>query len=171
MSFGQNEWLVDEMFQQFKKDPQSVDQEWRDYFTKNASATDASPGNSIKSSARGAAQDAAPMAKRAAATEAEAKETGRRPSKGPEPTRTPNKKIPQQAKKSPMDKADNAESPESGETALRGVAKAIATATINGRDSTSSGVRTGETVVLTPAPAAGFAHVGESDHFWSFRPT
>ena len=126
MSFGQNEWLVDEMFQQFKKDPQSVDQEWRDYFTKNASATDASPGNSIKSSARGAAQDAAPMAKRAAATEAEAKETGRRPSKGPEPTRTPNKKIPQQAKKSPMDKADNAESPESGETALRGVAKAIA---------------------------------------------
>ena len=126
MSFGQNEWLVDEMFQQFKKDPQSVDQEWRDYFTKNASATDASPGNSIKSSARGAAQDAAPMAKRAAATETEAKETGRRPSKGPEPTRTPNKKIPQQAKKSPMDKADNAESPESGETALRGVAKAIA---------------------------------------------
>ncbi|RTY89201.1 hypothetical protein EKL28_16615 [Staphylococcus aureus] len=24
-TFGQNDWLVDEMFQQFQKDPQSVD--------------------------------------------------------------------------------------------------------------------------------------------------
>ena len=32
MSFGQNEWLVDEMYQQFQKDPQSVGQEWREFF-------------------------------------------------------------------------------------------------------------------------------------------
>ncbi|MEZ2189477.1 multifunctional oxoglutarate decarboxylase/oxoglutarate dehydrogenase thiamine pyrophosphate-binding subunit/dihydrolipoyllysine-residue succinyltransferase subunit [Corynebacterium sp. CCM 9204] len=31
-TFGQNQWLVDEMFQQFQKDPGSVDKEWRDYF-------------------------------------------------------------------------------------------------------------------------------------------
>lgn len=72
MSFGQNEWLVDEMFQQFKKDPQSVDQEWRDYFTKNASGTDLSAASRIGSATpRNATQDPAPMAKRAAATEAE----------------------------------------------------------------------------------------------------
>lgn len=34
-TFGPNEWLVDEMFQQFQKDPQSVDKEWRELFEKN----------------------------------------------------------------------------------------------------------------------------------------
>ena len=38
-SFGQNQWLVDEMFQQFQKDPQSVDQEWRDFFAANGNPT------------------------------------------------------------------------------------------------------------------------------------
>ena len=127
MSFGQNEWLVDEMFQQFKKDPQSVDQEWRDYFTKNASGTDLSAASRIGSATpRNATQDPAPMAKRAAATEAEVKETGRRPSKGPEPTRTPQKAAPIKAKKSPMDVAAAAEAPEAGKTALKGIGKAIA---------------------------------------------
>ena len=31
-TFGQNQWLVDEMFQQFQRDPQSVDPEWRELF-------------------------------------------------------------------------------------------------------------------------------------------
>lgn len=31
-TFGQNQWLVDEMFQQFQKDPNSVDKEWRELF-------------------------------------------------------------------------------------------------------------------------------------------
>lgn len=31
-TFGQNQWLVDEMFQQFQKDPESVDKEWRELF-------------------------------------------------------------------------------------------------------------------------------------------
>ncbi|MGH3094688.1 MAG: multifunctional oxoglutarate decarboxylase/oxoglutarate dehydrogenase thiamine pyrophosphate-binding subunit/dihydrolipoyllysine-residue succinyltransferase subunit, partial [Streptosporangiales bacterium] len=30
--FGPNEWLVDELYQQFKEDPQSVDEQWRDFF-------------------------------------------------------------------------------------------------------------------------------------------
>lgn len=32
-NFGSNEWLVDQMYQQFKEDPQSVDREWRDLFS------------------------------------------------------------------------------------------------------------------------------------------
>ena len=31
-TFGQNSWLVDEMFQQYKEDPDSVDAEWRKLF-------------------------------------------------------------------------------------------------------------------------------------------
>ena len=30
--FGANEWLVDEMYQQFLKDPGSVDKAWWDFF-------------------------------------------------------------------------------------------------------------------------------------------
>ncbi|MDO7867339.1 multifunctional oxoglutarate decarboxylase/oxoglutarate dehydrogenase thiamine pyrophosphate-binding subunit/dihydrolipoyllysine-residue succinyltransferase subunit [Nocardioides jiangxiensis] len=37
--FGANEWLVDEMFEQYKKDPSSVGPEWTSYFaTRNGSA-------------------------------------------------------------------------------------------------------------------------------------
>ena len=35
ISFGQNQWLVDDMYQQFTKDPESVDKEWREFFEKN----------------------------------------------------------------------------------------------------------------------------------------
>lgn len=33
--FGPNAWLIDEQFQQYSKDPSSVDKEWRDYFEAN----------------------------------------------------------------------------------------------------------------------------------------
>ena len=32
-SFGSNEWLVDEMYENFQRDPNSVDQNWRDFFS------------------------------------------------------------------------------------------------------------------------------------------
>ncbi len=112
MSFGQNEWLVDEMYQQFQTDPQSVDQEWRDYF---ATHTPTQKG-----------EDISEMAKPAAATKKEAAQTGRRESKGVEPTATPNKPSKPKPKKSPMDDAAKAPAIEGGEAPLRGVAKAIA---------------------------------------------
>ncbi|MGV8873631.1 MAG: 2-oxoglutarate dehydrogenase E1 subunit family protein, partial [Rhodococcus sp. (in: high G+C Gram-positive bacteria)] len=31
--FGQNQWLVDEMYQRFKKDPSSVDASWHEFLT------------------------------------------------------------------------------------------------------------------------------------------
>ena len=42
-TFGQNDWLVDEMFQQYKKDPNSVDAEWRDLFEKKGVTGGSSP--------------------------------------------------------------------------------------------------------------------------------
>jgi len=35
--FGANEWLVDEMYEQYKKDPKSVSPEWAKYFKTNGS--------------------------------------------------------------------------------------------------------------------------------------
>lgn len=34
-NFGQNAWLVDQMYQQYTTDPQSVDPEWREFFRTN----------------------------------------------------------------------------------------------------------------------------------------
>ncbi|MFC7447140.1 2-oxoglutarate dehydrogenase E1 subunit family protein, partial [Rhodococcus daqingensis] len=31
--FGQNQWLVDEMYQRFQKDPASVDASWHEFLT------------------------------------------------------------------------------------------------------------------------------------------
>ena len=42
-TFGQNDWLVDEMFQQYKNDPNSVDAEWRDLFEKKGVTGGSSP--------------------------------------------------------------------------------------------------------------------------------
>ena len=33
--FGQNQWLVDEMYERFRSDPDSVDASWHEYFEKN----------------------------------------------------------------------------------------------------------------------------------------
>ncbi|GAA1398164.1 multifunctional oxoglutarate decarboxylase/oxoglutarate dehydrogenase thiamine pyrophosphate-binding subunit/dihydrolipoyllysine-residue succinyltransferase subunit [Luteococcus peritonei] len=34
--FGANDWLIEEMYEQYQKDPSSVDAAWADYFSKNA---------------------------------------------------------------------------------------------------------------------------------------
>ena len=40
-NFGQNEWLVDQMYQQYKSDPASVDAEWRKYFERKGAKAEA----------------------------------------------------------------------------------------------------------------------------------
>ena len=37
--FGANEWLVEEMFEQYQRDPKSVAPEWVRYFADNGTAT------------------------------------------------------------------------------------------------------------------------------------
>ncbi|QGW25046.1 MULTISPECIES: multifunctional oxoglutarate decarboxylase/oxoglutarate dehydrogenase thiamine pyrophosphate-binding subunit/dihydrolipoyllysine-residue succinyltransferase subunit [unclassified Dietzia] len=47
--FGQNQWLVDEMYERFSKDPSSVDESWHEFFDANpgaATGRDASKGSS-----------------------------------------------------------------------------------------------------------------------------
>ncbi|MDO5098903.1 MAG: multifunctional oxoglutarate decarboxylase/oxoglutarate dehydrogenase thiamine pyrophosphate-binding subunit/dihydrolipoyllysine-residue succinyltransferase subunit [Corynebacterium sp.] len=42
-TFGQNQWLVDEMFQQFQNDPESVDPSWRELFETSGAPTAPAP--------------------------------------------------------------------------------------------------------------------------------
>ena len=46
-AFGANEWLVDEMYEQYQRDPNSVDKVWWDFFKHNA------PGDAANGSTTG----------------------------------------------------------------------------------------------------------------------
>src|SRR5437660_1716099 len=57
--FGQNQWLVDEMYQKYKQDPSSVDESWHEFL---ADYTPESPGETGNSSPAASAPTAAPSA-------------------------------------------------------------------------------------------------------------
>ncbi|RDI53100.1 2-oxoglutarate dehydrogenase E1 component [Nocardia mexicana] len=61
--FGQNQWLVDEMYQKYKQDPSSVDESWHEFL---ADYTPETTGET-NSSGRAAGVDATPVAGTAAA--------------------------------------------------------------------------------------------------------
>ncbi|WP_369292766.1 2-oxoglutarate dehydrogenase E1 subunit family protein, partial [Rhodococcus indonesiensis] len=48
--FGQNQWLVDEMYQRFQDDPSSVDASWHEFLT------DYSPEAAVAGGANGGTQ-------------------------------------------------------------------------------------------------------------------
>ena len=52
---GANEWLVDEMFESYSKDPNSVDPVWRDYFLKTKGSNGSAPTNTQTASVTQAA--------------------------------------------------------------------------------------------------------------------
>ena len=47
--FGTNEWLVEEMYQQYQSDPASVDQAWHEFFA------DYRPGSPLETGGRASA--------------------------------------------------------------------------------------------------------------------
>ncbi|MEU1134493.1 hypothetical protein ABZ383_32310, partial [Streptomyces sp. NPDC005900] len=65
-AFGPNEWLVDEIYQQYLQDPNSVDRAWWDFFADykpGASAsTAAAPAQPAGDAAAGVASPTAPAA-------------------------------------------------------------------------------------------------------------
>ena len=78
--FGQNQWLVDEMYQRFKTDPSSVDESWHEFLAdytpeQNGSgdpATDTETTTAAPASAKGAGEKpAAPKADKSAAPTAD----------------------------------------------------------------------------------------------------
>ncbi|MER6761608.1 hypothetical protein ABT266_15750, partial [Amycolatopsis sp. NPDC000746] len=75
--FGANEWLVEEMYERFLADPQSVDAAWHDFFadykpTPGGNGTQAGGNGEVKASAPAPAAKPAPSAKTPAAPPASA---------------------------------------------------------------------------------------------------
>ena len=64
-TFGQNDWLVDEMFQQYQENPDSVDPEWRKLFDAEGApkAPKAQQASKAQQAPKAAKASAAPAAK------------------------------------------------------------------------------------------------------------
>ncbi|MDY6998354.1 MAG: multifunctional oxoglutarate decarboxylase/oxoglutarate dehydrogenase thiamine pyrophosphate-binding subunit/dihydrolipoyllysine-residue succinyltransferase subunit [Actinomycetota bacterium] len=59
--FGQNEWLVEEMYRKFREDPSSVDPSWHEFLVDySPEPTDTAPGNGKATAARGSAPASPP---------------------------------------------------------------------------------------------------------------
>ncbi len=71
--FGANEWLVEEMFEQFQRDPGSVDPTWASYFKAHPGGGNGTNGTNGTASASAAAPVAAEPAKPAAPAQPAAK--------------------------------------------------------------------------------------------------
>lgn len=98
--FGQNQWLVDEMYQKFKQDPSSVDESWHEFLADytpeatgdsgNSQAAPAAPAQAPTPAPAPASVNSAPKAPAPApakpAAAAPAKATARAPQTTPAPT-------------------------------------------------------------------------------------
>nr|WP_152822320.1 MULTISPECIES: multifunctional oxoglutarate decarboxylase/oxoglutarate dehydrogenase thiamine pyrophosphate-binding subunit/dihydrolipoyllysine-residue succinyltransferase subunit [unclassified Corynebacterium] len=114
-NFGQNQWLVDQMYQQWQKDPQSVDQEWRDLFAQQGTTPSAAPAPS---------RAAAPATTGDKGATTDAPSTTASASPGPR-SGSPDRPKPVRTKPaSPL--ADMKDLPEPGAAQLKGTFKAIA---------------------------------------------
>ncbi|MEV0678170.1 multifunctional oxoglutarate decarboxylase/oxoglutarate dehydrogenase thiamine pyrophosphate-binding subunit/dihydrolipoyllysine-residue succinyltransferase subunit [Actinosynnema sp. NPDC050436] len=135
--FGPNEWLVEEMYEQFLSDPSSVDPAWHDFFADYKSTQRSGNGTSAATAESGSSSTTAPSAPTATATKQppaakpapaapEAKPaTGSKPATGAKPATLPpttGKPAPAQAAKAaPVQPAAGQEQKQ-----LRGAAAAIA---------------------------------------------
>ncbi|TIC84095.1 multifunctional oxoglutarate decarboxylase/oxoglutarate dehydrogenase thiamine pyrophosphate-binding subunit/dihydrolipoyllysine-residue succinyltransferase subunit [Nocardioides sp. GY 10127] len=137
--FGANEWLVEEMYEQFSKDPASVDPTWAAYFanhtpqngangtakaTSNGTSSTSNGSAPAKAPAKAPAQAPAPAAAPAAAP-APAKPAAARPAPVATPRQSGKAAEPGRGTSSPMPKesapaAKNSASDEPTYTVLRG---------------------------------------------------
>lgn len=131
--YGPNAWLIDEQFQQYSKDPNSVDKEWKEFFEKNGAPKQ--QGESAAAAPKAAAPKAAAPKSDAKATEGKPTSTkqaarktevdssveqAKKAQKAPAPVAPAPKKGPQ----SPLDRIEPY--PEFSEKPLKGMFKAIA---------------------------------------------
>ena len=81
--FGLSTWLADELYQEYKKDPQSVDKEWRELFDKHGAPSDiaassesaASASDSTKAQGGKEAADIAPPTQKSLAHKQQQRES------------------------------------------------------------------------------------------------
>ncbi|QYH19921.1 multifunctional oxoglutarate decarboxylase/oxoglutarate dehydrogenase thiamine pyrophosphate-binding subunit/dihydrolipoyllysine-residue succinyltransferase subunit [Corynebacterium aquatimens] len=126
-TFGQNSWLVDEMFQQFQEDPNSVDQEWRELFEKKGAPTTAKGTANVSPSQDGAstAKTEPKVARTTAAPSQDGRETKVDEAASAAAAKKTSKPVTPKPKQSPLDRIESVEVTP-GETQLKGAFKAIA---------------------------------------------
>ena len=139
-TFGQNSWLVDEMFQQYQENPDSVDPEWRKLFdaegapkapkAQQASKAQQAPKAAKASAAPAAKQETAKTDPKVSSSTAAPSQDGRetqidRAATAAKATASKEKATLPKPKKSPLDNINNIEV-EPGEFQLKGAFKAIA---------------------------------------------
>ncbi|MDK8523767.1 multifunctional oxoglutarate decarboxylase/oxoglutarate dehydrogenase thiamine pyrophosphate-binding subunit/dihydrolipoyllysine-residue succinyltransferase subunit [Corynebacterium sp. MSK150] len=120
--FGPNAWLIDEQFQQYSKDPNSVDKEWRDYFEANGAPKSEAPAKEAPK------KPSKPAAKKTEGTTTARKQEARETNVDKSVAKAQEKsaKAKQSVKKpeSPLDRIDDYKGGE--ERQLKGMFKAIA---------------------------------------------
>ncbi|WP_415951855.1 multifunctional oxoglutarate decarboxylase/oxoglutarate dehydrogenase thiamine pyrophosphate-binding subunit/dihydrolipoyllysine-residue succinyltransferase subunit [Streptomyces sp. KLOTTS4A1] len=136
-SFGANEWLVDEIYQQYLQDPNSVDRAWWDFFADykpggNAAAPvrSATPSSAAPAAAAGAASTTAPAAPAAPPVQA-APAAAPAPARAAAPASAPAPAAAKPAAAKPAAKATPAQEPTESPAGpelitLRGPAAAVA---------------------------------------------
>ena len=124
-TFGQNSWLVDEMFQQYKDDPNSVDAEWRELFENKGAPKTAKGTPTVTPSDEGASQPKTDpkVARTTGAPSQDGRET--KVDEAAAKVDAKPKRSTAPAKSSPLDKIAQVET-EPGEVQLKGAFKAIA---------------------------------------------
>ena len=128
--FGSNEWLVEELYEKYKNDKNSVDKEWWPFFEKYEGAPVKSSTNSTSKPASQTSADkkADKNADSESKPKAEAKTKGVEPSVNEAETTKAESKVASQKKSSPTQSAPKAsdDTAEDVVTKLRGPAKLIA---------------------------------------------
>lgn len=128
--FGSNEWLVEELYEKYKNDKNSVDKEWWPFFEKYEGAPVKSSTNSTSKPASQSSADskADKKADSESKPKAEAKTKGVEPSVNEAETTKAESKVASQKKSSPTQSAPKAsdDTAEDVVTKLRGPAKLIA---------------------------------------------
>ncbi|MCI3152065.1 MULTISPECIES: multifunctional oxoglutarate decarboxylase/oxoglutarate dehydrogenase thiamine pyrophosphate-binding subunit/dihydrolipoyllysine-residue succinyltransferase subunit [Streptomyces] len=132
-AFGANEWLVDEIYQQYLQDPNSVDRAWWDFFADykpgapatSAPAGDAAAGAAVTPTAP--SQPAAPAKAQAPAQPAAPAPAAKAPAPAKAPAQ-PAKQAAPAAKPAPAKKAEPADEAKGGpeQVTLRGPSAAVA---------------------------------------------
>ena len=124
-NFGQNEWLVDLMYQQYKEDPKSVDAEWRDYFENNSSPVNA-PGNTQATAGNGAQKTTGSQgATKNTVTPTRDTTAGGKQPKGSASQNQDSNVKPTPKRTVPPAPKQPVEAPEPGKTTIKGAAKAV----------------------------------------------
>lgn len=135
--FGTNEWLVEEMYQQYLADPKSVDQAWHEFFA------DYRPGSPVSDGQdRTAGAAAAPAQQQAPAAQQAAPAPQQTPAPKPAPAPAPQQAAAQAAQSAP---------------AAQAAGKPAAQAQPAPSRATSVSARTEDTVVARPAERAANA--------------